>query len=313
MVPLPDYKLPVTVLHEAALAMEESDFPVAPFMRNSVKYGIRGMSSAGFSLESAIGVLARNGLVRDLCDSFFYVAGADASCAAPLDPRILVSHYGGKRLPAYAKETRFVRREDGSIRVERRLLAPGNGEKGALRLTFPADEPYVARPTLQDKLIPILNTPGWNTARLAAWAGPWLLYLVTLPGGEETPGDKLLPGRCLDMIPMNCFVDEKGGIIPFDDEWSYADGRTLSFKFVALHGLILSLSWFATVAPPRKGTPLTLVDIARDVLERNGVDVTPAEQRLYLAQFREFMLAATGGAAGPRQLEKMACTPRLLA
>ena len=312
MIPLPDYKQPLTVLHEAALAQDPSSFSIVPFIRNGYVTGARGLLPIGFSLEACSGVLARNGLAKDLCDSFFYLAAEETPKGNAVDERILVSYYGGLRLPAYAKETIFLRNDDGAIRVHRRRLLPDSAQDGTVSISFAPDEPYMLCETLQDRLLSVCNVRGWGVPDIAAWAKPWLDYLIRTAEKDPDTGTLFLPGHCLDLGPINCLLGKDGEIIPFDLEWSFADQRKLPLKHLALRGLIVSFDRLRTVAPPKADTPLHFLALAKETLRLLGIELSEEEEYFCLKMHIQFALGATGHTVTQQVLRSVELQPRLL-
>lgn len=286
--PLPGYRLPVTVLHPAAL---EPDPPMdlTPLILNSFPYDRTRPGRLSFSLELAWKSAVSNNLVRDLCDALLFVASTD-SAPSPWDASVLVSHYGGARFRNFAKETIF-RIGDNGVRVSRRFLAP-DAERSfrGLEVSAVPEESYLRLETLQDTLLPVINTPGWKAGDIAAWAAPWIGFLRALADGGT-----MLPSNAVDMIPANMFVGRDGSLVPFDDEWRYADGQFLPLAFVAVRGLFFALSGVYTVAPPAEGTPTVITELVARVLARHGVKVPPREMEECIARMGEFARSAVGG------------------
>ena len=312
MIPLPDYKQPLTVLHEAALARDTSSFSIVPFFRDGYVNGGRGLPPIGLSLGACSGVLARNGLVKDLCDSFFYLAAGEAPLESAVDERVLVSYYGGLRLPAFAKETIFLQNADGAIRVHRRRLLPDSAQDGAVKISFEPDEPYLPYENLQCRLLFVCNTLGWGASDIASWAKPWLDYLVRTAEKDPDTGTLLLPGGCLDLGPINCLLDKDGAIIPFDLEWSFTDGRKIPLKHLALRSLMVSFDRLRTVAPPKEGTPLRYLDLSQEVLRLLGIEISEEEVYFCLKMHIQLTLGATGHIVKQQSLRSVELQPRLL-
>jgi hypothetical protein len=250
-------------------------------------------SEKGFSLEAAFRSVVHDGLIRDLCNSFLYIASREEPLRPLLNPDVLAAHYGGARDKEFCQETLFVR-QDGGVCVKKRRLYPDPGqgmhsapvEANGLINTLEADAPYRHEALLCDSLLPIVNTPGWRVEQVALWAAPWLEYLRSLSVGKDEAGRILLPPDCLDMAPFNCFAGAQGSIQPFDVEWAFADKKPLPFSFVALRGLFLCLGTvIRNFAPTGPDVPVSRLLLAVKTLNVCGIAVDAAEIDFFCRHF----------------------------
>lgn len=283
LVPLPDYKLPITVLYPACVEQDDSPVDPAPFIRNSFRMDFQPASDQCFSLEAATAAVVRNGLMKDLCNSFFFVASPEENHPA-CDSGWYVAHYGSERAPKYLKETLFFE-ENGSPRVTRRYINNVSRDSNQIAHTI-EDEPYFPYPVYLDLLCSRINMPGWNVASLVNWAKPWIELL------RHNAEEGQLPGRFLDAIPANLLVGPNDEIIPFDCEWSPARGKTVSLAYVVFRGLFSSLTWFENVAPPEKQTSLKVVALVAKVMVRLGVDLAPGDIEAFIRMENQFQVEA---------------------
>lgn len=287
LVPLPDYKIPVTVLYPASLE-DDPPLDLTPLVRASYRGDHQKASSHCFSLEAATGPVVRNGLLKDLCGSLFFVASPAADNPA-CDPDLFAAHYGHGRAAEFVKETLF-RKTDGEIRVSRRYLfddLPRDGRK--IGHSF-EDEAYHNLPVYHDLLTPLINMPGWTVDSVTGWAAPWADYLRK----QAKDGDEL-PGRFLDALPANFLYTSRGGLIPFDFEWSPAGGATVPLAFVVFRGLHHSLSAFENVAPAARNTPMRLVGLVAAVMLRLGFPLKPGDVEELVRREIDFHARATNG------------------
>lgn len=306
LVPLPDYKFPVTVLYPACLGGQLPAIDLTPFIQNSYRTDIQKASEHCFSLEAATSAVVRNGLIRDLCNSLFFVASPEPG-AQTCDPARHVAHYGTRRRPGYAKETLFIK-ENGTFRVRREYLEPAlaRPENGMVANVL-EDEPYLPYPLYHDSLIPIINTPGWTRVSIAAWAEGWANFLRS----AATEGQ--LPGTFMNATPLNCAVAPHGEYIFFDQEWVRRDERTILLEYIVFRGLFQSLCWFENVAAPGDRTTTRVLDLIVSVMGRLGVPLAPETLEECLRLEREFQ-AQTGMAHCDRKAyDAISLNVRLLA
>ena len=240
-----------------------------------------------FSLESVTRSLVDNGLMQDLCSSFFYLASPDAQ-TPPLNPDILAYHYGGKRLPQYLQETLFIR-EGEDVRVEKKPLVPeaaknaGTGES-VLRQSA-GSEAYNSNPVYMELLLPIVNTPGWTLEDVCQWVQPFVALLESV--SEKTPeGTCTVPGNYFDCTPFNCFWQE-GTLVPFDLEWEM--NNRLPLALVAFRGLYMGLRAFGSMAQPHPDVPRSVVELTVKVLAQCKLVIKMHDVQEYLGINRDFL------------------------
>lgn len=293
-VPVPDYKLPVTVISPAGL--EAPAMPLHDLLAGGVHADRQRIAHPRFSLEQAWGVAARNRLVLDLASSHLVVAGRsrDALRRLAAHDSQLAWHYAVERAPAYARELSFTASSDGSIMTRRAAIAPAAPAQGLIGAT--GDEPLAPGRTWWIELIAIVNRPGWTVDQLADWARPWIDALAR--AANAAARDAPIDGGLIDAGPRN-WVRGPAGDRFIDLEWNVATPITLGF--VAHRGLIDALIKITSVAPPASGTPTRLPALAALVLDRLGLALDPATQAAYLAREREFQALTRGEppATGP--------------
>ena len=286
MIPLPDYKIPRTVLHQNCFDGSQPGIDPIPLISDAFHYDMQYFQPT-FSLESVTRSLVDNGLMQDLCSSFFYIASPDAQ-TPPLNPDILAYHYGGKRLPQYLQETLFIR--DGEeVRVEKKPLVPEAAKEAAarndaLRQTT-GSEVYNNNPVYMERLLPIVNTPGWTVEDVCQWVRPFITLLESV--SEKAPGGtRMVPGNYFDCTPFNCFWQE-GTLVPFDLEWEM--NNRLPLDLVAFRGLYMGLRAFGSMAQPHPDVPQGVVALAVTVLDQCKISLKTTDVEDYLGMNRDFL------------------------
>jgi GT2 family glycosyltransferase/SAM-dependent methyltransferase/glycosyltransferase involved in cell wall biosynthesis len=275
--PFPDYKLPVSVIAEAA-------FDEPPALLHNLLSGMFPPDQASpylrtFSEGAAFRALVDNGLVGDLANSFLIVA-RQAPEAAPAAARDLAFTYSVGRRRAHSKEVRIQRRADG-VRVARRPLHP--------HAAGPAEwdeEALIPGELLFNRLLPLVNRPGWGVESVARWIQPLHRILQ-----DESSGGRL-PGRYFDATPFNAIEAGDAGLVLFDLEWAPQDRIEVALPL--FRGLFHSFLRMGTVAPPEPGTPHALADLAAAVTRRltgSAVDID-AFLALEAAFMREITLSS---------------------
>lgn len=117
--PWPDYKFPVAILHPAAF--HDAYFSAATLIRQYAAPDQAVGYPRFFAEEMAWPLLVRNGLVKDMANSFLVVAWRGEQGRSLLESTTLASIYATRRRPCFAKETSLLR-SGGELEVRRRAL-----------------------------------------------------------------------------------------------------------------------------------------------------------------------------------------------
>lgn len=286
VVPLPDYKFPITMLLPACFDDKKTAIDVTPLIQNSYRTDRQRPSGYCFSLEAATSAMVRNGLVTDLCNSLFFIAGTDTSAPA-FDENYCAAHYGTSRAIEYVKETVFIRHKN-TIKVQKRYLDESMPRTSQNIINIIEDETYLPYPLYHDELVKRINTPGWTVKSIAHWAGAWVDFLR-----ENATENLELPGIFLDATPLNCVITDSGKVFFFDQEWSFSENSTIPLPFVVFRGLCQSISWFTSVAPPAKQTPTRLWELAVMVMKHLDLPATQNDVEEFKVLAQRFVLRAT--------------------
>jgi GT2 family glycosyltransferase/glycosyltransferase involved in cell wall biosynthesis/SAM-dependent methyltransferase/septal ring factor EnvC (AmiA/AmiB activator) len=294
-IPVPDYKLPQSVIGPAGLRHAAFDAAelVAASMRGDPQLPVPPL----FPLERTWRLMARNGLLAEVANSFLLVARKRARSGAGFG-ETLAWHFATERQPPFTKATCFVAQGD-AIRVQRERLSDAPMPK-APRMRLAA-EPYVVGRNWAAELAGRLLAPGWSVADVAAWLGRWRDALAAHLGVTTIPAR--LPGRCIDLVPQNLIVPDNGRPVFIDAEWELPDD--VSRATVALRALMLSLGRVAAVNTPADMPLLCPKTIAERVLAQLGWPVDDAAWSGYL-QFENAFQAAVRPRAEPIALEALA-------
>ena len=299
-VPLPDYKLPSSVLlSEGDDAMPGFDGGAA-LAEASVA---RDASLEGlplFPLDRTWRVLAENGLLVDMANSFLVVARVDAQGHVYGDDNADRSayHYSVDRRPAYCKEAAFVRAAEGPM-VVRRALAPDAGEDGAPLRFHPASEPYVAGEAWSSSLYRRLRRDGWRAADCGDWLQGWMEQVCASAGvagssAAHWNADLVLPGSSIDLLPHNLILAGDGTARFIDHEWAREGGVPLGY--LVFRGLFETLSACPPVARPHDEGELSFLAFITRLMATAGAGFELSAQRLqaYLELESGFQRAVAG-------------------
>ncbi|WP_369914652.1 class I SAM-dependent methyltransferase [Xanthomonas sp. NCPPB 3005] len=262
--PLPDYKMPATILTERGISADPALFNAGALAAQAVRRDPQ-LTPTTFNLQRAWPVVAANGLALDLANSFLVEAVADDSAMA--EQSALAYHYSTQRLGAYARETLFVAEQDQTVRVHARRLSDAPSAETGVRLQVQSATDYFQGPLLVDTIRAVLSQPGWTRAELVAEVRRYLQALAQVLHGEGhavalDSVDSVLPDDYLDATPSNLLCAADGRIVYFDREW-VAEGPTLGW--LLLRSLLFTYGG-SVVAPMAEGEPITLRALLLDVV-----------------------------------------------
>jgi GT2 family glycosyltransferase/glycosyltransferase involved in cell wall biosynthesis/SAM-dependent methyltransferase len=271
-VPVPDYKLPQSIVGPAGLVA--ADFDAAELVAASMRSDPQLPLPPLFALERAWRAASRNGLLGDLANSFLIVAHKSANAPSAFGDT-LAWHYATERRAPYTKAARFVRRR-GAIEVVRERL--GAGPMPAWPSMQLASERYRAGRNWAAQLGDVLLERGWTLQSVAQWLAVWHRALLRQLGCTSLPEG--LPGHCVDLVPQNLIVAGNGRAHFFDAEWDV--GHEVRREVLALRAVMLSLGRVLAVGPPADAALLAPKTLAERVLATLGMRVDAAAWIEYL-------------------------------
>jgi SAM-dependent methyltransferase len=283
--PFPDYKMPSCILHPEG-GKNRGDWEPGPLVAGSVLFEAQPFATPLFSLEQAWRVVARNGLLPDMANSFLFRAFEHKAPRDSEDVVVLASHYGNERPEELFTEKVFVETRDS--RVETRIFEEAiPSAKPSYRTSF-----FYPGQLHGDGLLKLMNTPNWTVAGLAEWARPWVDALrkhviatdpVKVDGCEF---NELLPANFPDAIPTNLAVPDSGPAHFFDIELKFH--KVLPLEFVIFRGLAITIHRVRSCARPSAGTPLLVANIALGVMEALGINLTEVKLSAFMKMLSEF-------------------------
>ena len=234
LAPFPDYKLPVSILTEQGIASDS--FDAAALAWQSAWRDPQLPPHLAFAPELVWPVVADNGLILDLANSFLVVAGT--TCEPLPDPTVLAHHYStGGRRAAFCKETLFVQRSDDSIALLYRPLGPA-GQRSAegqrVRFHVPSEAKYSQGQTLALELLRIVTRDGWRMEEVGAFLQRYLAIVAAFIASAAWTGTFAsvatpLPGTCFDLVPQNIIITADGSWQVIDQEWAVKEEMPLGW------------------------------------------------------------------------------------
>ncbi|ULU25209.1 glycoside hydrolase family 99-like domain-containing protein [Dyella terrae] len=283
-IPLPDYKLPhCVVLPEGTAARGE--FNAASLAGQASRSDRQLVTMPLFSLGRAFDVVGRNGLLADLANSFLMVARKSerSPSFSSVLPNVLAEQYSSGRDPAFAKSSRFVRK-NGAIVVEHLKLSPQSTPNSKLLIQSLEEEPYFQGEHWGDALESIVTKPDWTIEQVANWFGVWKDALAgRLPGSPSSVDlmlDTPVPASMVDAVPRNLIRDANGQTTFFDLEWAYK--VPLTFGYLAFRAIKLSFGSLTGVTRSADPRLLHVPTLVQAILREHGLVMTSSHIQTYL-------------------------------
>ncbi len=284
--PFPDYKLPSCIIHPDGVK-DRGAWQPGSLVAGSVLFEGQPLKTPLFSLEQAWKLVARNGLLPDLANSFLFQAYQHQAKRKQTDTVILASHYGCEKTENDFTEKIFVQTANSSIdtRVYRNPIPS---------VDLPYQTFHYSPGELHgDGLLKIMNTPGWNLEDIVKWAEPWVAELkkhINMTPPSKVYGyefKSFLPDNYIDAIPINLSVSKTCTAHTFFDiELKFH--TLLPLEFVIFRGLLISIDRLRSCAKPAPTTPIQIGDIAIAVFKMLQFDLTDQKLETFLRMFNTF-------------------------
>jgi len=304
--PLPDYKLPQSIVFPAGQKAPYSAIS-ASLAGQATRSDPQFTYSPVFSLGPAFKVLGRNGLLAELSNSFLVLArkSSDSSTFERIAPDTLISHYSSARHPAYTKRSQFLL-EDGTVTVKRSRLCPDAvpPEHSLLRQSL-QDERLIDGTNWADRLEELLANPKWTLDDVTEWAITWRAALAgILPGSpdpEDLRIDTPIPGELVDAVARNLIVDADGNGRFFDLEWTFR--APVTFGYLTFRTVKLSLGSLTGISAPDDLRLLRVSKLLELLFRRLGMVLTPPDIQTYLSLEGAWRDEATGDLGAPLEYD----------
>jgi SAM-dependent methyltransferase len=279
-VPLPDYKLPTSVISPRGLADPGWSSTLQSLLSASPVADPQPVPLPLFSLEQAWRVVARNGLVPDLANSFLVVAWPAPSTPGRVwDDSVLAFHYGHLRRPEFAREV-LIRRVDEAIEVVRRPLGPLKSADGGQPVILDLSaEPFREGLVWSDEAGRLLNRAGWSIADLVEWSQPWIEAVATESDHRCLHLASILDGRFLDATPQNLVRQAGGRFVFFDLEWQ--PRMPIEFGYLLFRGLFHTIARYRSVALPAGEVPRRVLEVIEATATAAGFWLSSVDLRRY--------------------------------
>ncbi|HEY8270760.1 MAG TPA: glycosyltransferase [Pseudobdellovibrionaceae bacterium] len=298
--PFPDYKLPVSILTEEGFS--NKNFDAAVFAWQSARRDPQLPSYCNFSLELAWPEVFKNDFGLDVMNSFLIVA--TPKIKQSVDTGVLAYHYSTDRIPAYCKETLFIRR-DKDIRVEYRGLGASqeNADKednSLIKFICPTSDDYVLGKLLSLEFISIVTADGWSFEQIAKFIWRYFLIVETFAKSAGIQVSMASPyaelsGEFFDVVPQNIIIQKDGRAALIDKEWQL--GRSLEAAHLLFRALLLLINSITRFGQHVTRERMTRSQFMDGVFKAAGLSLNEADCARYIALEAEIQQQVTGRGA----------------
>lgn len=292
--PFPDYKLPVAII--APEGMRAPDFDASAFAWQTVGKDPQIPAATYFALDMVWPVIAQNGLMEDVANSFLIIAHKEPSAVA--HSGVLAWYYSTARHPAYCKETRFVKTGSNRISVEAKALHPGTSQNGAFRFDPAPSSPYSNGGSLFARFRQAVAETPLTIEELAGFLTAYANTLRQLLAEREWPPvsrlTDSLPPDYLDAVSRNIIIQGEKPVL-IDIEWQGTN--PLTFGYLLFRESLDLISLLPSCLPERdafKG--MTYRHVLADMFQTLGLELTEDALGDYIAQEAAFQSHVTGEA-----------------
>jgi len=299
--PLPDYKLPISILTEEGI--KSKDFDAAAFAWQSARRDPQLPPYCNFSLELAWPEVFKNGIALDTANSFLIVASPEAQQL--VEPGILAYHYSTDRLAAYCKETLFRRANANDIGIQYKRLGrthktSDNDNNPLIKFVCPDSDKYVFGNPLSLDFVRIVTKDGWSVEEVARFI--WR-YLTILEGfakergmrfDTESPHSKL-SGTLFDVVPQNIIIHQDGSASLIDREWELV--ADIELGHLLFRSLLLLLSQVTRFGRSKSGSVMVRKQFVKTVFATLGLEISDENLLRYIQTETAIQERITGRSA----------------
>ena len=290
--PFPDYKLPSLMVSELG-ALPTNDMDLFPLVRHACSQDPQYPSRVSFNQGRAWRPIMRNGLLKDMANSFVLVASDTEIPEIPERPVAL--HYATNRRPEFAKKVLFSRSQDGVAMTHQIALYPQAvpSENSMVKLRLEQQD-FIQGQLWQDRLVDIMTRPEWTLDQIKQWFQVWLETFCSaarLKGITNLMYEKI-SGSYVDMTPRNLIVDKNGVGKFFDQEWEYVE--EIQVGYVVFRALMTSIGEMNHVSHPLERANSQALPLIMKIAESVGFSFSVQQIRDYMAFERIFQKSVVG-------------------
>ena len=300
--PFPDYKLPTLIFHPGFTEKQDMiPFDMESILANITYQDIQKATPL-FSMDKALPVVSKNGLLHELSNSFCVFSQLKKQHDPPKE--VLFTLYNTDRKKEFCKETVF-REEKNEVLVVRNLLDASAMLEENKPIRFEKFEAAVSGTLYHNELVRILNRNKWTIASVGQWLSGWLEVLVSEISNtqkqrlkEYLAGGAMIDGKYVDAIPTN--------MIGRPGQWKFIDlevdlGKDVELGYLVFRAVYVSVSRLSSIAEPEDSSCIQFHYLLHALFKAIGLELT--EEKLNLYYEMEAELAFLVAPVKPRSLK----------
>lgn len=300
----PDYKLPTLILHPGYIkSADRYDF--SDLVSGTAIIDKQQILNPTFSLEAALGLIERNGLLSDLANSHLFVCHKQVPVLESR-PSTLASYYSPNRSLNTRQYLEFIAQED-EISVNRTKFLDGINPSTKT-------EEFVFGKLYSLSINKIIQREGWDEAELVGWFNIWLNVLKarrlhTDLTREKSQTFSYLPPEYLDALPRNMIYKHSDEFTFIDLEWEYSG--PVPFELVAFRGIVVTLGAITSVAKPRNESFSSRVSLSKYLINELGIGTDFIELKKAFREINSYLGTnfSTGNLSEDSSLEQLINLP----
>lgn len=288
--PFPDYKLPSLVVFPDLYEKNRNAGLNLKNILSNIMYMDRQQSIPLFSMDKTLPLIAENGLLYDLSNSFCLFSQCKPQPA--FDEKVMMGLYNTERKREYCKETLFTT-DNGAVKIVRNYLHT-NQEANEQVISFAQTEPAYEGNLYHYELIKIVNQERWRIEEVTGWLQKWLNRLkqeLNLPAGKPTNIATLISSKYIDALPINMLVN--------GDQEQFIDleidlNQQIELGYVIFRAIYVSLSRLSSIAVPAQKMFTEADNIIRALFAGLGLTLTEAQLDKYYEQEAQVVSSVAG-------------------
>lgn len=244
LAPLPDYKLPVSIVTENGF--KNNKFDASALAWQSAHKDPQLPQNCHFTMELAWPQLFKNELALDMSNSFLIVASPSEKVL--FNKNVLAYHYSTNRKREYCKETLFLNNEN-SIQVKYNRIEHSSDvsidSSSLIQFCCKDNAQYEEGRLLLFDFVRIVKRDNWKINEVAEFFDRYTRALVEILSREKISVDttnpyEFLPGFFVDAVPQNIIIRSNGSAVLIDNEWTSKEN--IEYGFLIFRSLLSLLS-----------------------------------------------------------------------
>lgn len=293
--PFPDYKMPISVLNDAAMSGEVQG-DLSPLITETLALDPQRTYKEVFSPERAWLPVFRNGLGGDLANSFLVFSSAMPQQVVPTSS--VAYHYSAERRREYAKQVRIDANAEGALKVVRSKIFPESVPVSSTAVMSIEDDPkFSGGSHWQQRLSMITATEGWSIEDFEGWFDVWFKAVVDRVDVSAERIDEAflsteISSEFIDATPRNLLVQDDTAVQFIDLEWRL--DHPIELGYLLFRGVYVSLGSLGAVAVPKADTPMRFADFFEAAMSSRGVVIAPETLERYMRKEMSFASLTSG-------------------